>query len=76
MVYLSASIMRDFIWTLIIIWTIYQLSALFRNRKKTGPARTAPPPSDSYNAAEEQAKTRLRKASDREGEYVDFEELK
>jgi hypothetical protein len=68
--------MRDFIWTLIIIWTIYQLSALFRNRKKTGSARSVPPPSNTYHTAEEPAKSKLRKASDREGEYVDFEELK
>ena len=68
--------MRDFIWTLIIIWTVYQLSAIFRNRKKTDPVQSAPPPSSPNYAGEQAAKTRLRKASDREGEYVDFEELK
>lgn len=68
--------MRDFIWTLIIIWTIYQLSALFRNRKKTGFVRNLSSSSNGHNASEEQAKTRLRKARDSEGDYVDFEEVK
>jgi hypothetical protein len=68
--------MRDIIWTLIIIWTIYQLSALFRNRKKAGPSKDVPPSTNLNNAAQEQSKSRLRKASDQEGEYVDFEEVK
>jgi hypothetical protein len=68
--------MRDFIWTLIIIWTIYQLSALFRNRKKAVHTVSSRPTASAPNPSEQAVKSSLRKASDQEGEYVDFEELK
>jgi hypothetical protein len=68
--------MRDFIWTLIIIWTIYQLSSLFRNRKKTAPSGPDKPFVSDQEPSEQDAKTTLRKARDSEGEYIDFEEVK
>ncbi len=68
--------MRDFIWTLIIIWTIYQLSSFFRNRKKKTNTVPSQRSSSHQNSTDETAKVRMRKAGDQEGEYVDFEEIK
>ena len=68
--------MRDFIWTLIIIWTVYQLSSLFRNRKKTAKTFASGLHTGSHAASGEKTKDTLRKASDSEGDYVDFEEVK
>jgi len=68
--------MRDFIWTLIIIWTIYQLSSLFRTRKKTrSPDSSHKPQQSEYSGDNKETNTK-RKVGDREGEYVDFEEIK
>jgi len=68
--------MRDFIWTLIIIWTIYQLSSIFRNRKRTEKTESSKPFTSKQTPSEEYVKNTLRKASNSEGEYVDFEEVK
>jgi len=64
--------MRDIIWTLIIIWSIYQLSGFlkFGKRKNTSNFDAS---SDSKNKAETKNPRHYR---DQEGEYVDFEELK
>jgi len=71
--YFSCTIMRDFIWTLIIIWTIYQLSAFFRNRTKK--QATSNPFTQNNNRVKNSSDTK-RKAGNNEGEYVDFEEIK
>lgn len=64
--------MRDFIWTLIIIWTVYQLSSLFRNRSKKQKTSS----SFTFRHKVKNSESSLRKAGNEEGEYVDFEELK
>jgi hypothetical protein len=68
--------MRDFIWTLIIIWTIYQLSSLFRNRKKTSSSGSSPTRQQTVHTEEDKVTNTKRKAGDLEGDYVDFEEIK
>lgn len=79
--------MRDIIWTIIVIWLIYKVVDLFRSagQKKTyayqqnqqnrqqstyqnNSTNNAPPKKDLKSA--------LRKSVDKDGEYVDFEELK
>jgi hypothetical protein len=66
--------MRDLIWTLIIGWVIFRLLEFFRSssRKKEVPAQTintdTSPSRDLHKAA--------AKRYEKEGEYVDFEEIR
>jgi hypothetical protein len=70
--------MRDIIWTLIGIWLIYKLVDAFRaiTAKKSAvggqndqQAAASPPPKKDIHSA-------LQKHLNKEGEYVDFEEIK
>lgn len=68
--------MRDFIWILILLWTLFQLSSLFGKRKKSGSADRLFKFNSKTPQRRQTSTESIRKASDREGEYVDFEELK
>jgi len=70
--------MRDIIWTLIGIWLLYKLVDAFRAitaKKDTNQAsqtrhqQAATPPKKDLHGA-------LQKHLNKEGEYVDFEEIK
>lgn len=73
--------MRDIIWTLIIVWFIYRLFELFKGVKQKNyvysetrrdqahyKAQTAQPKRD--------VKSAVNRSVDKEGDYVDFEEVK
>ena len=73
--------MRDLVWTLIIVWLIYKLVAMFKG--------AAPKKNFAYNStnsaksqashsasADKDIKSAVKKSIDKEGEYVDFEEVK
>lgn len=64
------TMLRDLIWTLIVIWLVYKITGWFRassakKQTNSGPQmhsqNTAPPNKNRF---------------DQEGEYVDFEEMK
>jgi hypothetical protein len=63
--------MRDIIWTLIIIWLIYKIIGLFKGKEpgKTFVNHNAENKRQSQN-------TSTKDPLDKEGEYVDFEEIK
>jgi hypothetical protein len=67
--------MRDVIWTIIVVWLVYRLVDFFRgvDQKKTvsnnGPQREG-------TANQEQIRSAVKKSADREGDYIDFEEIK
>lgn len=63
--------MRDFVWTLIIIWLTWQVVNIFR--------RNAPGRQDQRSSTKtDRAQNRplKQKPLDTEGEYVDFEEIR
>ncbi len=73
--------MRDLIWTLIIIWLVYQLINIFKKK----PAATFSQKNqnqDEFNSNtspskhEDKIKDAIHKQADKAGEYVDFEEIK
>ena len=69
--------MRDIIWTLIGIWLIYKVVDMFKNlgskksfvdNQHSNQHRTTTTKKDIHSA--------LKKHMNKEGEYVDFEEIK
>lgn len=76
--------MRDIIWTLIVVWLIYKLVDIFRGSTKKSFANN----SSNQNMQNEQTTTTanfstkkdhkevIQKSADKEGDYVDFEEIK
>jgi hypothetical protein len=74
--------MRDVIWTIIIVWVIYKLIEIFKNtnQKKSYVYQnnTAQEHSPQTNTTftKRDVKSAIKKSLDKDGEYVDFEELK
>ena len=77
--------MRDIIWTLIIVWLIYKLVDIFRSSSKKSFAGnnsdTQTNQNQTYNSntsftAKKDTKEAIQKSADKEGDYVDFEEIK
>jgi hypothetical protein len=72
--------MRDIIWTLIIVWVVYKLVDIFRGAgQKKGPAfRQKEQDHSSSDAAyiKKDLRSAVQKGAEKEGEYVDFEEIK
>lgn len=76
--------MRDIIWTLIVVWLIYKLVDIFRGSTKKSFANN----SSNQTSQNEQSNTTtnfsakkdpkevIQKSADKEGDYVDFEEIK
>lgn len=76
--------MRDIIWTLIVIWLVYKVVAVFKtasSKKSTSSGNH-----DNFNedqtsnnkssGTEKDIKAAVKKHVNNEGEYVDFEEVK
>jgi hypothetical protein len=72
--------MRDIIWTLIIVWLIYKVAGIFKiNASKSSYSETKQKDSsvNTHKTPEEKdIKEAIRKHVNKEGEYVDFEEIK
>ncbi|MBA2611712.1 MAG: DUF4834 family protein [Bacteroidetes bacterium] len=76
--------MRDVIWTLIVVWLIYKLVDIF----KSSPKKSYVNNSANQNMQDDQTNTSanftakkvpkeaIQKSADKEGDYVDFEEIK
>ena len=79
--YLYISIMRDIIWTIIIIWVVYKLVDIFRG---AGQKKSQPYQQNHSNEAgrdhsahtRKDLKSAMQKGAEKEGEYVDYEEIK
>lgn len=76
--------MRDVIWTLIIIWLIYKLIDVFKaitvkksyvNSQPTGHQQQSTAHSPG-NHSKQDIQNAIKKHLNKEGEYVDFEEIK
>jgi hypothetical protein len=74
--------MRDIIWTLIIVWLVYRLVDVFRSiqaKRSASESRNFdhnPSGSSNTSAPKRDIKTAVQKHLNKEGEYVDFEEVK
>ncbi len=73
--------MRDLVWTLIIIWLIYKLIAMFKGvtpKKNFAFNSTNSTKSQTTHSAnaDKDIKSAVKKSTDKEGEYIDFEEVK
>jgi hypothetical protein len=75
--------MRDLVWTLIIIWLIYKLVDFFKSnpaRKTYTGSKNAYNQTDSYSAEKSPLKKNIKGTVqnhvNKEGEYIDFEEVK
>ena len=68
--------MTDIIWTLILIWLFFRLTSLFTGRIKTQSDMEERAPERSNSNRDESLRRALRKRIDKEGDYVDYEELK
>ncbi|MDO8998348.1 MAG: hypothetical protein Q7W45_01185 [Bacteroidota bacterium] len=72
--------MKDVIWTLIIVWLIYKLVDIF----KSSPKKSFVNNNNQSNTTESKvnfstkkdSKDIVQKSADKEGDYVDFEEIK
>jgi hypothetical protein len=71
--------MKDIIWTLIIVWLIYKIIEVFQSsaKKNLHEQNHVKMPVDSpKNPENRDLKDALKKHLNKEGEYVDFEEIK
>ncbi len=77
--------LRDVIWTIIIVWLIYKLVDIFKGSSKKSYAgnnsNTQNEQGQTYNSntnysAKKDTKEAIQKSADKEGDYVDFEEIK
>lgn len=77
--------MRDIVWTLIIVWLIYRLVAMFKSAspKKVAFGREnnsfdshSNSQTNTHSHSSNDIKKAVKKSADKEGEYVDYEEIK
>ncbi|PBQ33158.1 hypothetical protein CNR22_15700 [Sphingobacteriaceae bacterium] len=77
--------MKDIIWTLIIIWLIYKVVAIFRsattkrvftNNTEQNYTTQQSAPIHTTSRPDKDVKAAIKKHLNNDGEYIDFEELK
>lgn len=73
--------MRDVIWTIIVIWVIYKLIDIFRSasqRKSFAHEQTAHNNNERQqtNTSKKDIRSAIHKSAEKEGEYIDYEEVK
>ena len=69
--------MRDLIWTIIVIWLVYRLVDIFKKKPNNQQAQhTSQSHQSNPHASDEKIKNAMHKQADKEGEYIDFEEIK
>jgi hypothetical protein len=66
--------MIDILWTLIILWLVFRVASVFTTSKKT--VQHTERMDTQQNTPDDRLKKALNKKLDREGEYVDYEEVK
>ena len=74
-------IMRDFIWTIIIVWLVYKVVDIFKSNSakrafNTNQSRQKTNMHSTSKPEEKDIKDAVKKHLNNEGEYVDFEEVK
>lgn len=68
---------KDLIWTLIIVWLVYKLIDVFRassSKKQTSYSTSGN--TEKSHPSEKSKNDAIKKGADKEGDYVDFEEIK
>jgi hypothetical protein len=75
--------MRDVIWTLIIIWVVYKIIDVFKNTKQKSFSnnqsfnsyKTTQSENAKNYSTKKEPKVNVKKNIDKEGDYIDFEEI-
>ncbi len=69
--------MRDVVWTLIIIWVVFKLISIFKSssQKKPDPYSQKETQTTDNSFVKKDAKEALKKGVNKEGEYIDYEEI-
>jgi hypothetical protein len=72
--------MKDLVWTLIIVWLVYKVMDLFKSNKQAF-KNSSNPKQSAYShtkttSPKKDIKNALQNHVNKEGEYVDFEEIK
>jgi hypothetical protein len=77
--------MRDIVWTLVIVWFIYRFVDMF---KSASPKKVAfgednnffdshtKTHTNTHTHSNKDIKKAVKKSTDKEGEYIDYEEIK
>lgn len=76
--------MRDVIWTIIVIWLIYQIVTIFKNYGKVKnnlhQSKSQTGTKNNFTAdisdTKKDVKSALKKHADKDGEYIDYEDVK
>lgn len=73
--------MRDLIWTLIVIWLVYRVVNVFKNTVTKGKQFTSSENSSSNTYTHTTTNKKdvdyaIKKGVNKEGEYVDYEEIR
>ncbi|MCE3225679.1 MAG: hypothetical protein K0S32_230 [Bacteroidetes bacterium] len=78
--------LRDIFWTVIIVWLIYKIVDIFKSAGQKKKYAYGQQDSTSYNNqnntdqsasySKKDVKSAVQKRADKEGEYVDFEDVK
>ncbi|MBL7933697.1 MAG: hypothetical protein JNL60_17470 [Bacteroidia bacterium] len=70
--------MRDIIWTIIIIWLVYKIVGIFQNlnAKRTTANAAYETPKENHHHSPSEIKNALKNHANKEGEYVDYEDIK
>ncbi len=76
--YLSLHYMRDLIWTVIVIWVVYKIVDVFRsiNQKKNPAYQQERSQNANSPTPKKDLKSGIQKMAEKDGEYVDYEEVK
>lgn len=74
--------MRDIVWTLIVIWLVYKVVAIFKgNSSQKSKLNNSNFDQDTSfdnpkSSKEQKVNSAVKKHLNNEGEYIDFEEMK
>ncbi|MBI2722029.1 MAG: hypothetical protein HYX39_07630 [Bacteroidetes bacterium] len=72
--------MKEIFWTIIIIWLVYQLMNIFKSmgniKKFSSPSHSSRDLKNTSSDSKKDVKTAIKKHADKEGEFVDYEEIK
>ncbi len=68
--------MRDIIWTVIILWVVYKLIDVFKNINQKKIINNQQSENSNTSVLKKDIKSAVQKSAEKEGEYVDYEEVK
>ncbi len=77
--YIYSRIMRDIIWTIIVVWLILKVISIFKSfSNRTQQPSSSQEQQQNFNPdkSPKDLESAIRNRMNKEGEYVEFEEIK